>query len=237
MASNLTRKELLKQDKFAVEAEHTVHYLSEHRKEATRYGIIVLVVAVIVAGVYYYRTMQHSARQQALGEAMTVANAAVGATAPQPGTPYYPTQAAKDDAVVKAFTKVASDYGGTEEGYVAEYYLGAKALDAGKVDDARKKFQDVADHANANYASLAKLSLAQLDFAENRLPEAEKLVKDLADHPTDLVSKTQANFLHAQILAMSAKPEEARKIYQQIAQEKSDVSPLAVTAMSELPQK
>ena len=75
---------------------------------------------------------------------------------------------------------------------MAEYYLGAKALDAGKVDDARKKYQDVADHANANYASLAKLSLAQLDFAENRTAEAENLLKDLMDHPTDLVSKTQA---------------------------------------------
>src|SRR5207244_8046022 len=128
-------------------------------------------------------------------------------------------------------------YSGSEEGDVAQYYLGGKALDAGKVDDARKKFQDVADHANSNYASLAKLSLAQLDLAENRAPEAENLAKDLAEHPTDLVSKTQANFLHAQILAMSSKPEEARKIYQQIAQEKSDASQLAVTAMAELPQK
>jgi len=236
VASNITRKELLKQDKFTVEAEHTVNYLSEHKKEATRYGIIALVIAVIVAGVYYYRTSQHSVREQLLGEALTITNGQVG-TSNQPGLPLFPTQAAKDEAIVKAFTKITSDYSGTEEGYIAEYYLGTKALDAGKVDDARKKFQDVADHADANYASLAKLSLAQLDFAENRLSDAENLVKDLADHPTDLVSKTQANFLHAQILASSSKPEEARKIYQQIASEKSDVSALAVTAMNELPQK
>lgn len=237
MASNLTRKELLKQDKFTVEAEHTVNYLSEHRKEATRYGIIALVAAVIVAGVYYYRTSQHSVRQQALGEAILISNGTttVGG-APQPGVPNFLTQAAKDDAVKKAFTKLVSDYSGTQEGYVAEYYLGAQALNAGNVDEARKKFQDAADHADANYASLAKLSLAQLDFAENRLPEAENLLKDLADHPSDLVSKTQANFVHAQMLA-SSKPEEARKLYQQIATEKSDVSALAVTAMSDLPQK
>jgi predicted negative regulator of RcsB-dependent stress response len=234
VASNLTRKELSKPDKFVVEAEHTVSYISDHRKQATQYGLIVLVVAVIAAGVYYYRTSQHSARQQVLGEAITLGSAPVGT--PSPGLPNFPTQAAKDEAVTKAFNKVVSDYSGSEEGYVAQYYLGAQALAAGKVDDARKKFQDVADHADANYASLAKLSLAQLDFAENRMPEAENLVKDLADHPTDLVSKTQANFLHAQILTQS-KPEEARKIYQQIATEKSDVSQLAVTAMNDLPQK
>lgn len=234
MASNLTRKALLKQDKFTAEAQHTVTYLSEHRKEATRYGVIALIVAVIVAAVYYYRTSQHSVREQVLGEAMTLTNAVVGGA--QPNVPSFPTQAAKDDAVTKAFTKVAADYSGTEEGYIAEYYLGAKALDAGKVDDARKRFQDVADHANADYASLAKLSLAQLDVAENRIPEAESIVKDLAGHPTALVSTTQANFLHARILALS-KPEEARKIYLQIAAEKSDSAALAVSAMNDLPQK
>jgi predicted negative regulator of RcsB-dependent stress response len=234
VASNLTRKELLKQDKFTVEAEHTVHYLSEHRQEAMRYGVIALVALVIVAGVYYYRTSQHSVREQVLGEAIALTSAPVGTA--QPGGPNFPTQTAKDDAVSKAFTKVAADYSGTEEGYVAEYYLGARALDAGKVDDARKRYQDVADHAEANYASLAKLALAQLDLAENRIPEAENLAKDLSAHPTDLVSKTQADFLRAKILALN-KPEEARKIYLQIAGEKSDVSQIAITAMNELPQK
>ena len=121
---------------------------------------------------------------------------------PPGGGPSFPTQAAKDAAVTKAFTKLASDYSGTEEAYIAEYYLAGKALDAGKVDDARKKYQDVADHANANYASLAKLALAQLDFAENRIAEAEALLKDLMDHPTDLVSKTQARFTYAKVIAI-----------------------------------
>lgn len=235
MASNLTRKELLKHDKFTVEAEHTVNYLSEHRKEAVRYGGIALALILIVAAVFYYRNSQLSVREQILGEAIALSNAPVG-TAPPGGGPSFPTQTAKDDAVVKAFTKLASDYSGTEEGYIAEYYLGAKALDAGKVDDARKRYQDAADHANPNYASLAKLALAQLDVAENRIPEAEKLLKDLIDHPTDLVSKTQANFTYAKVLALT-KPEEARKIFLQIASEKSDIAQIAVTAMNDLPQK
>ncbi|HVV47401.1 MAG TPA: tetratricopeptide repeat protein, partial [Bryobacteraceae bacterium] len=174
-------------------------------------------------------------RQQILGEAIALSAAPVGSPA-QGGGASFPTEAAKSDAVSKAFTKLASDYSGSEEGYIAEYYLGAKALDAGKVDEARKRYQDVADHAEANYASLAKLALAQLDFAENRISEAETILKDLAAHPTDLVSKTQANYQLAKVLAVS-NPEEARKIFLQIAGEKSDASPVAVTAMNELPQK
>lgn len=233
MASNLSRKELLKQDKFTVEAEHTVDFLTEHKQEVTRYGIVVVVLAVIVAGVFYYRTSQRSVREQALGEAIALTSAAVGAPA-QPGGQAFPTQQAKDDAVNKAFSKVNSDYSGSEEAYIAEYYLAVSALDAGKVDDAKKRFQDVSDHANANYASLAKLSLAQLDYAENKTGDAEALLKGLMDHPTDLVSKTQAEYVYAKIIA-STKPDEARKLLQQIANEKSDASQLALTAMADLP--
>lgn len=235
MASNLTRKELLKQDKFTVEAEHTVNFLSEHRKEAVRYGVIALIVVVIVAAVFYYRNSQSSVRQQILAEAITLENAPVGLP-PANGGVSFQTQAAKDDAVNKAFTKLASDYSGSEEAYIAEYYLGARALEAGKVDDARKRYQDVADHADANYASLAKLSLAQLDMAENRTGEAESLLKGLMDHPTDLVSKTQATYTYAKAIAPT-NPAEARKLLGQLASEKSDVSEVALTAMNELPQK
>ncbi len=109
-------------------------------------------------------------------------------------------------------------------------------MDAGNVDEARKKFQDAADHANANYASLAKLSLAQLDFAQNRTGEAETLLKGLMDHPTDLVSKEEAQYTLAKVIAPT-RPEEARKLLQQLAGEKSDVSQIAQTAMNQLPQK
>jgi predicted negative regulator of RcsB-dependent stress response len=231
---NLTRKELLKEDKFKVEAANTFDYLSTHRKEAVRYGGIALAVIIVVAGFFYYRTSQHSVREQILGEDIALSNAPIGQ--PQPGGPSFPTQAAKNDAVTKAFTKLVADYDGTQEAYVAEYFLGTLALDAGKVDEARKKYQDAADHADANYASVAKLALAQLDFAENRLPDAENLLKDLMDHPTDLVSKTQATYTYAKVIAAS-KPDEARKLLVQLASEKSDVAQIAAEAMNDLPQK
>jgi predicted negative regulator of RcsB-dependent stress response len=234
VASNLTRKELLKQDKFTVEAEHTVDYLSTHRKEVVRYGTVALVVIVLVAAVFYYRSSRASVRQQILGESIALSNEPVGQAPPNGQS--FPTQAAKNDAVSKAFSKLASDYSGSEEAYIAEYYLGSLALDAGNVDEARRKFQDAADHGNANYASLAKLSLAQLDFAQNRTAEAETLLKGLMDHPTDLVSKEEAQYTLAKVIAPT-RPEEARKLLQQLAGEKSDVSQIAQTAMNELPQK
>jgi predicted negative regulator of RcsB-dependent stress response len=236
VASNLTRKEM-KQDKFAIEVEHTVDYFAAHRQQTIRYGAIALAVLLIAGAVYYFRSSQHNVREQVLGEALSLTNAPVGSASPS-GGPSFPTEAAKNDAVDKALSKVVSEYGGTEEGYMAEYYLGGRSADVGKMDDARKKYQDVADHASANIASLGKLSLAQIDSDENRSGDAEKLLKDLMDHPTDLVSKAQATIAYAKVIGPK-RPDEARKLLTQIMSDKDqgDVSSIASAAYSDLPQK
>lgn len=230
-----TRKELLKQDVFKEEASNIFDWISEHRKETIRYGGIALAVIVVVAGFFYFRASQASTREQFLADAIALTNAPVGQAA-APGGTTFPTQAARDAAVRKAFTSLASDYSGSEEAYVAEYYLATLALDSGNVDEARRRYQDAADHANANYASLAKLALAQLDFAQNRTGEAETILKDLMDHPTDLVSKAQATYTYARVIAPT-KPDEARKLLSQLAGRPDDVGQLATTAMNDLPQK
>ncbi len=230
-----TRKELLKQDKFKEEASNIFDWISEHRKETVRYGGIALAVIVLVAGFFYFRASQASAREQFLADAIALTNTPVGQPA-TPGGASFPTQSARDAAVKKAFTSLASDYSGSEEAYVAEYYLGSLALDSGNVDEARRRFQDAADHGNANYASLAKLALAQLDFAQNRTGEAETILKDLMAHPTDLVSKAQATYTYAKVIAPT-KPEEARKLLVQLAGQQTEVGQIALAAANELPQK
>ncbi len=234
MPDHLTRKEL-KQDNVALGVELSFAYFTAHRQRIVRIGGGVLALIVVIAGAIYYRNYEHDQRQQQLADAMTLQGAVVGAPSPT-GGPSFPTEAAKKDAVTKAFAKLVAEHSGSSEAYIAEYSLGAMDTEAGKMADARRKFQDVADHADANYASLAKLSLAQLDFGENRIAEAQTILKDLADHPTDLVSKDQATITLARGLAPT-KPEEARKLLLPIASKASEISQVAVTALTELPQK
>lgn len=234
--SHLTRKELLKQDKFAVEVGQTVDFFAVHRKQVTQYGGAALVLALIVAGGLYYRNSQAVARQSVLGDAIALTSAPVS-QAPSPnGAVSFPSDAAKRDAITKAFTKIAADYSGEDEGYIAEYFLAGQAADTSNWVEARKKYQDVADHASANYASLAKLALAQIDFSENRNSEAESLLKDLIDHPTDMVSKAQATITLAKGIGQT-RPDEARKMLQALVTPATDVSPIASAAIAALPQK
>jgi predicted negative regulator of RcsB-dependent stress response len=234
VSTHLTRKEL-KQDNVALKVEETFDFFNKYRQHFIRFGIAAVALAVIIGGVFYYRSAQHDVRQQMLADALTLQGAPVGQTPPN-GGPNFQTEAARKEAVAKAYTKLLTEHSGSEEAFSAELALASMDVDAGKMDDARKKYQDVADHANAGFASMAKLSLAQLDFAENKTAEAQRILKDLQEHPTDLVSKTQATYSLAKGLA-STQPEEARKLLNTIASAQNDVSGIAVTALQELPKQ
>jgi predicted negative regulator of RcsB-dependent stress response len=234
VATHLTRKEL-KHDDVALRVEETFDFFNTHRKEMIRWGGIAIAIIVIVAAVFYYRSSQHQVREELLSEALTLENVQVGAPA-QNGAPSFTTEAQKRDAVTKAFNKLVNDYSGSQEAYIARYYLASMALDAGKTEDAKRGFREVADHADKNYASLGKLALAQLDFASGNSAEGQSLLRDLIDHPTDLVSKTQATITLARGLSKT-NPAEARRLIQPLVSSGGDDAPLAAQVLSEIPQK
>ena len=230
--ARITRKEL-KTDKFALEVGHTVDFFEEHRTEIVRYGAVALAVAALVVLIFVYRNHQHVVRQDALAKAMAVEEAAVGQASPG-ATLTFPTQEAKDKEAVKAFSELAAKYSGTDEGYIAEYYLGCTAADEGKLGEADKRFGAVADSAGKKYASLAKLSLGQVQFAEGRLDLGEKTLRSLMADPTVFVSKDQAAVVLAKLLAHT-KPAEARKLLDPLRAKPGPISQMAIQAYAELP--
>lgn len=231
--ARITRKEL-KTDKFALEVEHTVDFFEEHQGEIIRYAAVALVVAAIVVAIFVYRGRQHTVRQQALAKAIEVQEAPV-ATSPPPGMPLaFPSQEAKVKASTKVFSELAAKYSGTDEGYIAEYYLGCVAGDSGNMSEAEKRFKSVAASADQKYASLAKLSLGQVYFAEGKIDLGEKTLRDLMGHPTIFVSKEQAAIELAKLLAPT-RPADARKLLDPLRTVPGPVSQTAIQAYSELP--
>ncbi len=228
----LTRKDL-KTDKFAVEVEHSLEYVSEHRKQLGLYSGIAVALAVIAGGGWFYMQHQRAERQAALAKAIAVAEADIGA-ATQSGGPSFPTPEAKNAEKVKVFTELLNKYPGKEEALIAGLYLGAAAADKGDLATAEKQFRTVADSGKGDVASQGKLSLAQIYTSTGKPAEAEKLLRDLLDHPTVFVSKEQATLNLARLLA-SSKPAEARKLLQPLVTGRSAASQAAIQAMAQLP--
>ncbi|MGH9591576.1 MAG: tetratricopeptide repeat protein [Bryobacteraceae bacterium] len=223
-----TRKDL-KTDKFAQEVGHTVEFLSQHRSQSIRYGLIVLAVAVIGVGIYFYNRHQATLRAEALASAMRINDAVVSPT-PQPPNLTFVTQDEKDKARTKAFMDLAATYHGSQEGAIAQFYLAGALLDQGKLDEAQKIYQDVADSAPADYASVAKVSLAQILAGQGKTADAEKLLRALMSKPTIFVSKEQAELTLAQIQSKTD-PAAAKKLLDPLRQSTSQTIQQAAVAL------
>lgn len=232
MAGRITRKEL-KTDKFAVEVEHTVDFVTQHRRLLIVYGSIAVAVAVIFTGLFFYTRREHAARQMALADAIQIQETPVGATNPILSVTFQ-TEDAKRAAAIKAFSEVAAKYSGSNEAAVAKYYLGAIAMEQSKLQEGEKFFQQAADTGDKNYASLARLSLAQVYVSEKRVPDAEKILRDLINHPTALVSKAQATIELAKVIAPTNLAE-AKKLLDPLKAQTGAISQAALGALGDQP--
>lgn len=228
----LTRHEL-KTDHFAEEVGHTVEWLGLHRRQAIQYGGIALAVIAIAAGAYYWTAARHRTRQADLAEALRNVNAAVG-TAPNEAYKVFPTAEEKDKAVVKGLAEVAARHAGSMEGDIATYLLGTHAIDKGRLPEAETNLKTVAGEGEKEYAALAKLALADLYATQNKIGEAEKLLRPVIDSPAVSVSKEAASLALARILKES-KPEEARKLLDPLRTGTGAASRQAIALLGELP--
>ena len=231
----LTRKEL-KSDKFAQEVQHSVEYVSEHRKQMTRWGGLAVAVVLIVIGILWYRNYQHDARQEALHATMLIQNSTVGPTQSE-YVVSFPTSDARKTAVVKAWRDFAAKYSGTEEGGIAEFFLGTNAADDGNLPEAAKHFKVAIDTCSAPYASEAKLALAQIYSAQGKTNDGVQLIQSVIDHPTVMVSKDSAILALAELVKTSD-PQRAKKLLDPLrTSTRGAVSKAAITLGSSLSQQ
>jgi tetratricopeptide (TPR) repeat protein len=233
--ARITRKEL-KTDKFALEVEHGLTLFEEHQKDILRYGGIALGLVALYFAFNIYERHQHATREAALGRALLIQETGVGGPIQGGNTNTFPTQQVKDDVAIKAFTEIKTKYPGSDEGEIAEFWIGSIRSDQGNLAEATKSFQEVAQKGDDRYASLAKLSQAQVYFALGKMDEGRKVLEDLMAHPTLFVSKDQATIALARAL-LTTKPEEARKLLDPLRTQPTSVGQVALTLYGQLPAK
>lgn len=230
-------RQYLKHDQFAEKVGESVQYVGLHRRQVLMIAVGVIALVAIILGYQTYRNRAHEDRQAALKEALALKEGVVSTQGPPPGAPpdikVFPTEQAKTQASIKAFSDLAERLRGTDEGTIARYYLATTHADTGNVAEAEKHLR-LAAEAGGTWSSQAKLALSQILQGTNRQGDAEKLLNDLIANPTALVSKEQATIALARLKA-DKNPAEARKLLEPLRTERPGVSRVAITALSELP--
>ncbi len=231
----ITRKEL-KTDHFATEVQHGFEYVTEHRSEMIRYGLIALAVVIIGGGWYFYSQHEHALREAKLAEVFRIDQAQIGA-AESPFVLSYPNQQAKDQAENKALTELATQFSGTEEGTIGQFMLASRAADKGNGAEAERRLKDVVDNGKGLYSSLAKLQLAQIYASEGKQKDARDLLQSLVEKPTAFVSKEEATIELAKIIGRTNPAEAHKMLLPLLTSERPAVSRTAMTVNGLLPAK
>lgn len=212
----------LKEDRFKEASLHALEAAQAHRQQITLISVIVLVIVVAAGAVYYWRSHQQDVASVAMGEAMNVYNTPLRA-ADAPATPGQLTFASAEERskdAEKKFQSVADKYGSTQAGKNAAYMAAVSALEAGDYPSAESRFKTLSESRHQDLASLAKLGLASTYEATNRNADAIKIYSDLMSHPTESVSRERAQFALASLYE-SSDPAQAKKMYEQLASDKS----------------
>jgi tetratricopeptide (TPR) repeat protein len=215
----------MKEDRFSKAtlhaAEQTVHWTVEHQSKLLMAGIVVAVAALIGFGGWYYLNSQDEKASIEFGSATRVLEEQVrpAGVPAQPGFPSFASAQERATEARKQFQAVMDKYPHTRTADMARYFVGLTASQTGDNAAAERNLQEVANSSNKDLAALGKFALASVYRAENKDAQVVDLYKQLADKPTTTVNKITVQLELASYYEARQKPDEAKRIYDQIQKE------------------
>jgi len=232
----------LKQDAFSRvtigAAEKTAHWSVEHRNTLTIAGIAVLVIAAVVAGGWYYLSVQDEKASFDLSVAIRTLDTPLrpAGTPAQPDSPSFASVKERADAAKKQFQAILDKYPHTRTADMARYFLGVTSESTGNNAAAENYFKAVASTGNKELASVAKLALASIYGDTNRTKDAIVLYQELINQPTVSVSQVTAQLQLAELYQDNNQPLDAKRLYEQIKKDNSgaDAVDIATRKLAEL---
>jgi len=215
-----TRHEL-KQDKFAESAVEAVQEVVQHRSGIVKLVSVVIVLALLGGGIFWYMSYREEQASNALGQALVTYNAPVV----PPGTPNegsmttFNSEQERLIAAKKAFYSVSDQFGWTGSGQYSRYLAGVTEKELGNYKVAEDQLRAISNTRHRELAALAKYALASVYRDEKRDEDAINLLKTLIEKPSASVPKANSQFALADIYVSEHAPDKAKVIYDQVIKE------------------
>ncbi len=215
----------LKQDRFSkvtIEAaENAAHWSEEHKTKLIVIVVAVVVIAAIGFGGWYYINTQDEKASAELSTAVRTFETPVrpAGVPAQPGYDSFASTEERATTARKQFQAIADNYPHTRTADMARYFVGLASAQLNDNAAAEHSLQETASSSNADLAALGKFALASVYRAENKNTQAADLYKQLIDKPTIVVSKATAQLELAAFYETQRKPDEAKRIYDQVEKE------------------
>lgn len=219
-------------------AEKTAHWSSEHQTTIAVGVAVLVVIAAIIGGGWYYQSGQNEKASFDFSQAVRTLDMPLrpAGTPEQPDAPSFTSAKERAETAHKQFQAIVDKYPHTHTADLSRYFLGVTAVSAGDNAGAEKYFHDAADHSNKELASVAKLALASLEGNTDRTKDAEAVYQDLINHPTASVSKVTAQLQLAELYQNGNRPLDAKRVYEGIKKENAgpEATQIATQKLAEL---
>jgi tetratricopeptide (TPR) repeat protein len=215
----------LKQDRFSKvtleAAENAAHWSEEHKSKIIAVAIAAAVIAALAFGGWYYINTQDEKASAELSTAVRTFETPVrpAGMPPQAGYDTFASTEERATAARKQFQAIVDKYPHTHTAGMSRYFVGLASAQLNDNAAAERNLQEAAGSSNGDLAALGKFALASVYRGENKVAQAIDLYKQLIDKPTTVVSKATAQLELAGFYESQKKPDEAKKIYDQVQKE------------------
>ncbi len=203
-------------------------------------GGVVAVIAVVVlaSGYFWFQNRNEESAGALLGVAMTIYQAPVVPPSSVPGATQaagsFPSEKARYEAALKAFSEVADKYPSSVAGTAAKYHSAETLLSLGRATDAQQAYQTVIDKSGATiYGTMARLGLANVQLAAGQNDQAIKTFEELAAQRDGKLPVDGVLMQLASAYQKMGKNAEARTTYKRVVDEFPD-SPYVQTARTQM---
>ena len=209
----ITRKDMKEPDKFQVAAQQAASWVSSRRKHVVVAGAVAVGALILLA---IFSTLQAKKAEEA-GAAGSELLAAMGgeiSSVPLPGMPgpFYPTEEARERAVLAASERVLAEHRGTGPGLLAQLAKGDALLRLGDLDGAAASYEAFLGAApqsdSLRFGALEGLALAK--EGKGDLAGAALAFERMAKEAPAFADR--ADLDRARVLAAAGKVDEARKV-------------------------
>ncbi|PYQ27584.1 MAG: hypothetical protein DMF56_19585 [Acidobacteria bacterium] len=223
----------LKHDKFVDEIGALSSRARENQRLLLMIGLGVVAVALIVWGVYFYRSSRESKAQSLLATAIETSNATIeSAQNPNKATtgPSYKTEAERNAVAEKQFKDVQSQYPGSDAADMAGLWLAKNAAAKGDTATARKMLQEfIDDHGQTILGNAARYSLYQVRIDSGEAAQVATELNAEMGKADPILPGDSVLILLAHAYDVQGNSEKSRDAYKRISTEYPD-SPYAVEA-------
>jgi tetratricopeptide (TPR) repeat protein len=217
-------KRQIKQDELVSSFEEMGSWTRSHADELKATTIGVLVLAVAVGGLLYFRSNRAASGNRAFGEAME-AFEAIAPAAPDEAAPGAQAVAREEKLkkALVAFDGVAERFKSLPVGARARYFAGACRVELGQLDAAEQNLREVAARkvsaSGPIEPALARLALAGVSRRKGALDAAVSGYRELLADPSGAVPKDYVLVALAGTLEQAGRLAEAAATFRRVVDE------------------